>query len=126
MPDEAWSRCGSKRRESDYNSQSGNIGDRMKIIASALTILAIYLLYTLWLGDHGVLRLWNMQDTQELQSQENVALQERNRTLHAEVVDLKKGTEAVEERARSELGMIKKGEKFYQVIEPNDGGSRAP
>jgi cell division protein FtsB len=51
-------------------------------------------------------------------------LRQRNRALQAEVLDLKKGLDAVEERARSELGMIKEGEVFYQVVEPEKDGQK--
>ncbi len=62
--------------------------------------------------------LWRLRDRLAAQQLENDQLSERNRALAAEVEDLKAGLEAVEERARAELGMIKRGETFYQVIEP--------
>lgn len=89
----------------------------MKIVIGLLVVVLLYLQYTLWLGDHGVIKLWHLQETIASQEVENKKLRERNQILHAEVVDLKQGTEALEERARSELGMIKKGETFYQVID---------
>ena len=91
----------------------------MKIIVGALVILFLLLQYSLWLGDHGGITLWRIQRTVSSQEQENDVLRARNQKLHAEVVDLKQGTDALEERARSELGMIKQNEIFHQVIEKN-------
>jgi cell division protein FtsB len=62
--------------------------------------------------------VWDLQNALETQRQTNQRLQSRNRALEAEVEDLKTGLEAVEERARLELGMIKHGEIFYQIVEP--------
>ncbi len=91
----------------------------MKIVIGLLLVVLLYLQYSVWLGNHGVIKLWQLQKTIASQEVENKGLRERNRILHAEVVDLKQGTDALEERARSELGMIKKGETFYQVIDQN-------
>ncbi len=89
----------------------------MKILIGLLVVLLLYLQYSLWLGNHGVIKLWQLEKAISSQEQVNKQLRERNQILHAEVVDLKQGTDALEERARSELGMIKKGEIFYQVID---------
>ena len=62
--------------------------------------------------------VWELQKALEAQRQDNQRLHSRNRALEAEVEDLKTGLEAVEERARLELGMIKQGETFYQLVEP--------
>lgn len=93
----------------------------MKVIVATLVVMVFYLQYSLWLSDHGAVRLWQMERTIEAQQRENKTLKERNQKLHAEVVDLKRGTEALEERARSELGMVKEGELFYQVIDERSG-----
>jgi len=79
-------------------------------------LLAV-LQYQLWMGERGLSDVWRLHKTLEAQEQENQRLKERNQALAAEVKDLKQGQEAIEERARSELGMIKKGETFYQVVE---------
>ena len=60
------------------------------------------------------------------QSEQNQKLQARNEQLKAEVADLKQGLEAIEERARTELGMIKEGETFYQLVEPDKKKSQDP
>lgn len=89
----------------------------MKWIAAILFCLLLILQYTLWFGNGGLLRVWQLNDMVEKQKVENEQLRERNRALEAEVIDLKQGMEAIEERARSDLGMIKKDETFFQVVE---------
>jgi cell division protein FtsB len=89
----------------------------MKTIWAALAILFVLLQFKLWFGDGSVKEGWRLQDAIVTQSAENSQLKERNQSLAAEVDDLKQGLEAIEERARSELGMIKKGETFYQVVD---------
>lgn len=86
----------------------------MKIVIITLTIILILLQIRLWTGDGGIREVFRLK--QELQRETDVvqALKERNRTLDAEVQDLKKQLAALEERARSDLGMIREGETFYQ------------
>jgi len=88
----------------------------MKVVAAILFILLIVLQAKLWFGTHGVFQLWSMQDDIEEIKQKNNELSKRNEQLHAEVVELKEGKEALEERARSQLGFIKDGEVFYRVV----------
>ena len=89
----------------------------MKLIVAILFVLLIWLQYKLWLGDGGIPEVLELeQEIDTVQSEVNT-LQERNKALNAEVMDLKTGIEAIEERARSEMGMIKKGEIYYQVID---------
>lgn len=88
----------------------------MKIVATALFALLILLQLQLWFGSHGVFQLWSLEKTIEETKADNDVLMLRNEQLHAEVVELKKGEEALEERARSQLGFIKDGEVFYRVI----------
>lgn len=89
----------------------------MKAIISALVILLVLLQVKLWFGEGSVMDVWQLEDAIAAQQTTNEQLKERNQALIAEVNDLKQGLEAIEERARSELGMIKKGETFYQVVE---------
>ncbi len=89
----------------------------MRIILYALGGLLLLLQYPLWFGSGGIVSLWQLQQEIRIQQAENAQLRERNQTLTAEVSDLKSGYDALEERARRELGMVKKGEVFYQVIE---------
>ena len=77
----------------------------------------------LWFGAGGWREARELQRTVEAQRIENARLQQRNDALSAEVEDLKSGETAVEERARSELGMVKPGETFYRVVEPHQAGS---
>ena len=89
----------------------------MKLLIAILVILAVLLQYRLWFGDGGLLEVWELHRAVETQKQENAVLMERNKALEAEVKDLKQGLDAIEERARSELGMVKKDETFFQAVE---------
>jgi len=89
----------------------------MKSVLVLLVIILLGLQYSLWLGEGSLPQTWELQREIELMRQHNEAMIEENRVLAAEVADLKRGGQAIEERARSELGMIKQGEVFYQVIE---------
>lgn len=93
----------------------------MKILIAALflSVLAI-LQYDLWFGDGSLTAAWRLERNISEQQQQNEQLQLRNDTLDAEVTDLKSGLAAIEERARSELGMIKQGETFVQIIDQNN------
>ncbi|MGH8671163.1 MAG: cell division protein FtsB [Burkholderiales bacterium] len=82
-----------------------------------LVMLIAALQYPLWLGKGGWLKVWEMDRKVAAQIQTNDKLKARNDMLDAEVRDLKQGYAAIEERARSELGMIKRDEVFYQVVE---------
>jgi cell division protein FtsB len=97
-----------------------------KIVLYALIALLLALQYPLWFGGGGFGTLWQLQREIEAQRMENARLRERNEALEAEVQDLKQGLQAIEERARKELGMVKKGESFYQAIEgaPPAGAAR--
>lgn len=90
----------------------------MKFLAAGLVIVLVLLQYRLWLGDGGMREVHQLRADIEVQREQNRELKERNRTLAAEVQDLKKGTVAIEERARTDLGMVGRGETFYQVVEP--------
>jgi len=97
----------------------------VKIIAFVLLALLIWLQYKIWLQDGGIPEVIQLQHEVEEVKTEVDKLQERNMSLNAEVKDLKKGLDAIEERARSEMGMIKEGEVYYQVIEPEKNKSSA-
>lgn len=89
----------------------------MKSLALTLAALILLIQYPLWLGRGSWLRVWEVDQQIRTQRETNRHLQARNNGLDAEVRDLKTGMEAVEERARSELGMIKQDEIFFQVLE---------
>jgi cell division protein FtsB len=90
---------------------------RMKLVLSLLLTMLLVEQYALWLGNGGITTAWGLYREIGAQRAENVRLQDRNRALEAEVVDLKRGLDAIEERARADLGMIKKNETFFRVIE---------
>lgn len=92
----------------------------MRVLIAILLILFVLLQFDLWVGDGSLATVWHLKQEIQKQKTENQQLQERNRTLEAEVEDLKQGMRALEERARDELGMIKEGETFIQVIEEDD------
>jgi cell division protein FtsB len=92
----------------------------------ALLALLAALQAKLWFGAGGLPDARRLEQTVKEQRAENARLQQRNDALTAEVEDLKSGEAAVEERARSELGMVKPGETFYRVVEPHAAGSVAP
>jgi cell division protein FtsB len=82
--------------------------------------------YRLWFGSGGQREVEALQQQVRQQAHDNAGLKQRNEALAAEVEDLKSGEAAVEERARSELGMIKPGETFYRVVEPQPAPSDEP
>ena len=88
----------------------------MKPLAGVLTALILALQYPLWLGKGGWTKVWELERSLEEQHAVNARLQARNDALDAEVRDLKEGLEAIEERARMQLGMIRRDEVFYQVV----------
>ena len=89
----------------------------MKGIVAILFVLLGLLQYKLWVGDGSLSEVWHLKQKIGAQETENQALRQRNQHLEAEVLDLKEGLDAAEERAREELGMVKRGEDFYLVVE---------
>jgi len=98
----------------------------MKIIAVILAALLVLLQYRLWFGSGSIPQVRQLEKIKQAQDLENNVLRERNTTLTAEVLDLKTGLEAIEERARTEMGMIKKGEVFYQIVDAQQPASIPP
>ncbi len=90
----------------------------MKVLSLTLIALMVLAQYPLWLGKGSWMRVWEVDGQIKSQRDKNAGLQTRNTVLEAEVRDLKQGTEAIEERARSELGMIKQDEIFFQLLQP--------
>jgi cell division protein FtsB len=89
----------------------------MKLLLATGVILLVVVLYTLAFGKGGLIDLWGMLQDIDTQQVQNERLQNRNRELAGEIVNLQKGTEAIEERARYDLGLIKQGEVFVQIVE---------
>jgi cell division protein FtsB len=90
----------------------------MRTLIGILLVVFLWLQYRLWVGDGSLAEVHNLEQEIARQHQELATLKQRNRLLEAEVLDLKTGLEALEERARNELGMIGEGEVFFQVVEP--------
>jgi len=89
----------------------------MKFFTVALVLLLTLLQYRLWFSPGGLSDVRQLEVRKQALLEDNKRLQERNTSLAAEVIDLKHGEEAIEERARSEMGMMKSGEVFYQIVE---------
>ena len=96
----------------------------LRIFAGILCVLLFALQLTWWFGKGGLRDVGKLEQQIKMQEKELEVLGSRNGKLAAEVVDLKQGLEAVEEIARSEMGMVKEGEIFYQLIEPPAGAAR--
>jgi len=90
----------------------------MRVLAAILAGLIVLIQFPLWLGKGGWLRVWDLDRQLQSRKDQNAKAQARNAELDAEVRDLKQGLDAVEERARYDLGMIKQDEIFVQIIEP--------
>ena len=97
----------------------------MRWVTLILVALILLLQYPLWLGKGGWLKVWDLGRQVETQKQANLKAKNRNSVMDAEVRDLKQGTAAVEERARSELGMVKPNEVFFQIVGVRSASSAA-
>jgi len=89
----------------------------MKGIIAALVVILALLQYKLWIGNGSFAEVYRLNQAIAAQEAENAAFKERNLALEAEVDDLNHGMDAIEERARADLGMIKKDETFFRVID---------
>ena len=90
----------------------------MRIVTLILFVLLILLQFKLWFGSGGYTEVKRLEERVEQQKETNSDLLQRNAELQAEVIDLREKLDAVEERARKELGLIKPAEEFYQVVPP--------
>jgi cell division protein FtsB len=98
----------------------------MRIFTIVLTVVLVLLQYRLWVSDQGIHELWRLRAAVEAQTAANLEQRERNRQLLAEVTDLKVGLTALEERARSDLGMVGNNETFYQIVTSAPPAPAAP
>jgi cell division protein FtsB len=89
----------------------------MKIIIAIIILLIIHFQYRIWIGDGSVAQIDAYQQRLDVLKKQAEEKRQRNEALYAEVLDLRKGQEAIEERARDELGMIKEDETFFHVLE---------
>ena len=96
----------------------------MRLLGAVLLALVVIIQYPLWLGKGGWLRVWELDRKLAQQRSTNALLQQRNDAMVAEVRDLKSGSEAIEERARYELGLTRSNEVFFQFIDSNPPQSR--
>ncbi len=85
-----------------------------------MVALLVALQYRLWFGRGNLSEVKHLEEIKQEQIEENQRLSERNQALAAEVLDLKQGMEAIEEKARSEMGMIKNSETFYQIVDETE------
>ncbi len=98
----------------------------MKFVNLTLLTLLVLLQIRLWEGNGSLPDVWNLEEIKAAQIAENEKLTERNLSLEAEVMDLKQGMEAIEERARSEMGMVRSGETFYIIVDKPESISSTP
>jgi cell division protein FtsB len=96
----------------------------MRVVTLILFVLLVLLQFKLWLGEGGFREVARLEARVGDQRQQNEELLQRNAELQAEVEDLRERLDAVEERARNELGLIKPDEQFYQVVPPPPEGQR--
>ena len=101
---------------------------RVRILGAILAALIVLIQYPLWVGKGGWLRAWDMDRQVDAQKAKNRQLEIRNAALGAEVKDLKQGTEAIEERARQEMGMLRQDEIFFQYVpgKPGPDAAKSP
>lgn len=92
----------------------------MRVIIATLLLLIIYLQFRLWTGAGSYASMTRLDDEIEQQQAENARLEARNESLYEEIDQLKHGLEAVEDHARSQLGMIREGETFYMILDEDD------
>ncbi|MCZ6488701.1 MAG: septum formation initiator family protein [Gammaproteobacteria bacterium] len=93
----------------------------MKILIGVLILLLIGLQYKLWFGDGSLSEVVQLSRELEIQKEKLRLLEDKNRILEAQVLDLQSGLDAFEEKARNDLGMIKQGETFIQLIPSAEG-----
>jgi cell division protein FtsB len=98
----------------------------VRILGAILVALIVLIQYPLWLGKGGWLRAWDIERQVDAQKGRNRQLEMRNAALAAEVKDLQQGTEAIEERARHELGMLRPDEIFFQFVPEKPGSAPDP
>ena len=112
-------RTGSLRGKGGYSDvRRARRRARVRVLAGVFLVAAIVALqYRLWLGDGSVAEIVNLRGAIDAQREENERLYARNRELEAEVIDLKTGLESIEYRARRDLGMTRRDETFYQIVE---------
>lgn len=89
----------------------------MKWLLALLIVITLFLQYRLWVGEGSLAHVSNLNAEIQKQQEQNAVLVERNRVLAEEVKALKHGLDAIEERARTQMGMVKDGETFYMIVD---------
>jgi cell division protein FtsB len=89
----------------------------MKWLLGVLIILLVVLQYRLWIGEGSLAHAHRLENEVKLQKAENERMQERNRIMDVEVEELKSGLDTIEERARNDIGLIKKDETFFMIVD---------
>jgi len=97
-----------------------SFGDEMRILQVLLVLIILGLQFRLWTGDGSLAEISRLNDAIDEQEAENAALESRNQELLTEVEEIKNGTDAIEEMARQDLGLIKEGETFYMIVDPEE------
>ena len=95
----------------------------MRILIILLVLAFFSLQYRLWVGEGSFAEVKHLQNEIDRQQQDLKSMQQENLKLRAEIDDLKDGLGAIEERARNDLGMIRKGETYFQIVEPESGSN---
>ncbi|MFT5220024.1 MAG: cell division protein FtsB [Planctomycetota bacterium] len=96
----------------------------MKLLVAVLLVLLISLQYRIWFGDGSLSEVVQLSNELDIQKQKLRELESRNKILEAQVLDLQNGLDAFEEKARNDLGMIKQGETFIQLIPADEPASK--
>lgn len=97
----------------------------LRIVAVLLLLALGVLQYRIWAAPGGMREVWRLEKAIDVQTAENDQARQRNKTLAAEVRDLKEGRTAIEERARTDLGMVRSNETFFQIVPPAASGTPA-
>ncbi len=92
-------------------------GLKLQILEAVLIAIVLLLQYLLWIAEDGVRQTYALRVSIQAQTEENAVLNERNQALEADIKDMKNGLAAIEERARTEMGMIRPDETFYRILE---------
>lgn len=92
-------------------------GLKLQILEAVLIAIVLLLQYLLWIAEDGVRQTYALRVSIQAQTEENAILNERNQALEADIKDMKNGLTAIEERARTEMGMIRPDETFYRILE---------
>ena len=110
-----------------WRNSGGETLDTVRVLIATLLLLVLYLQFRLWIGDGSYAWMTALDEEIQQQEAENAGLEMRNAFLYEEIDQLKHGLDAVEDHARSQLGLVREGETFYMILdEENQGNERRP